>query len=100
MTDGIIELDSPVAVALGFTSDKFGGYLWKKGSTITISFISSLTPGRGDFSTLIKNMLSAGYRIVVPTPLAQMEQILKKWGFRPSLVLDPDMGNVEVWTSD
>jgi hypothetical protein len=35
-SNGIIELDSPDALPLGFTSDKFDGYLWKANDTITI----------------------------------------------------------------
>ena len=47
MKNGIIELNSPFAQEIGFLSDKFGGWLWKKDNTIIISFIESKLEGQG-----------------------------------------------------
>ena len=79
--DGIIDLGSPAANELGFTSDKFDGYLWRMGDEIYISLIRSKQPGQGNFSALIKAIKAAGFRPVVPTPMARMLSILKKWGY-------------------
>lgn len=82
---GMIALDSKFGKQFGFTSDKFGrgSYLWDNGDDIFISFIESKDRGKGHFSTLIKGIESKGYRVLVPTPLAQMENILTKWGWCP-----------------
>lgn len=87
MKDGEISLDTPFAVELGFTSDKFanGSYLWKKDNYIIISFIISLFEGQGNLSRLFKTIESKGFGIKVPTPFAHMKAIIKKKGFRETL---------------
>jgi len=96
--NGIIELDSKFGKQLGFTSDKFDGWLWKKGNYIYISFIESLQPGKGNLSKLFSNILKAGYGIKVPTPLGSMEAIVRKKGFRQIYEWSNTFGeNVEVW---
>jgi len=82
MKDGIIELDSDRAKPFGFTSDKFYGYLWKKGNYIVISFIASLYPRSGDFANLCKTIESKGFGIKVPTPFPRMKDILIKQKYR------------------
>lgn len=76
-----IELDSPWGQKLGFTSDKFDGYLWKGSKYITISFIISLNSGTGNLSKLFDEIQKLGYGIKVPTPFARMKAIIKKKGF-------------------
>jgi len=76
-----IELDSEWGQKLGFTSDKFSGYLWKNGDYVVISFIESLTQGQGNLSALFNDIQKLGYGIKVPTPFARMKAIIKKKGF-------------------
>ncbi len=100
LKDGMIEPDSEVGKFFGFTSDKFGGWIWKDKKTICISMIFSLQEGQGNFGTLCKNILSKGYTVQIPTPMGKMEQIVRKNGykmivrpFNPPEIMDP----VEVW---
>jgi len=92
-----IELDSPFAKEIGFTSDKFDGYLWKNGKFMSISFIISKEEGKGNLTRLFKNINKQGYKIEVPTPFPNMELILKCHGFKKTIVSDPLVGEVEVW---
>jgi len=80
MNDGIITLDSNNAKLFGFTSDKFGGWLWKSGNEIWISFIESYDQGKGNLRTLFDKIIESGYRIVVPNPFSRMEMICKQYG--------------------
>ena len=80
--NGIITLDSDRAKEFGFTSGKFGGYLWKSGNEIWISFIVSYDQGKGNLRMLFDKIIKSGYRIVVPTPFARMEMICKKYGMK------------------
>ncbi len=83
MKDGIIELGSPFAAKLGFTRDKFTGYLWKRGEMILISLITSNQPNKGHFSGLLNTIWSEGFDVGVPTPLGKMQSVLEKKGFQP-----------------
>ena len=94
MSDGIIELDSEFGKKIGFTSDKFNGYLWKEGNEITISFIISKDEGQGNFSNLIRGIAEKGYAIAVPTPLGTMTTILSKLGFKRDEQFEDEM---EIW---
>jgi len=76
-----IELDSDWGQKLGFTSDKFSGYLWKDRSYIVISFIESINPGQGNLSALFDEIQKLGYGIKVPTPFVRMKAIIEKKGF-------------------
>ena len=100
----LIYLDDPFAKELGFTSDKFSGWLGKQDNYIYISFIESLQPGQGHLSELFENILKLGYGIKVPTPFAHMKAILKKKGFKQiSEPFAPEadiMDPCEVWTLD
>lgn len=87
----------PDTNTLGFTSEKFEGWLWKKADSIYISFIESKQPGRGHFSQLLKAILDSGHSVKVPTPFAKMQQILVKKGFTKTIEQDEEMGAVEVW---
>ncbi len=62
-----------------------------------ISFIESKQPGQGHLSTLFAAIESYGLKVAVPTPLGQMEKILRRKGFVPHIEHDPQMGPVEVW---
>lgn len=93
----MIKLNSRFAKTLGFTSDKFDGYLWEDGDMITISVINSLKPGQGNLKKLFNKIESKKYKIRVPTPMLAMTYILTKWGFTPEFIPDDMFGPVEVW---
>ena len=82
MMEGIIELDTDFAKELGFTSDKFQGYLWGYPDHIYISFIESNQEGQGNLSSLFDEIWKQGLTIKVPTPFARMRAILEHKGFR------------------
>lgn len=82
--NGMVELDSPFGSQIGFTSDKFEGYLWVKDGEVTISSIESLEPGKGNLSQLFARIEAAGFRVAVPNPLPKMEAILRHKGFAPA----------------
>ena len=98
MEDRIITLDSERGKQLGFTSDLFDGYLWKKDGSIVLSFIISKKPNQGNLSRLIDKILAEGYDCHVPTPFARMESILRKKNFQQTFIFDEQVGcEVEVW---
>ena len=96
MNNGIIEIDSDAGKEIGFTSDRFYGYLWKTDDSIVISFIESHK--RGNFRQLVEKILDLGLRVDIPTPLGRMEDIVNKNGYKFKLVDDEIMGMVEVWS--
>ncbi len=98
--DGIIELNSPFATELGFVKGKFFGYLWKDGDRITISFIESLHPGKGNLRALFDKIESLGFAIAVPTPSVRMRAICERRGMVPVMEFDPQFeDNVELMVS-
>ena len=96
MKDGIIKIDTRRAKKFGFTSDKYFGWLWKKGNYITISLIES----KGYLLALFNSILRVGYGIKVPTPFAKMQRILELKGFKQTYEWDKDFGEVEIWVKD
>lgn len=96
---GIIELDSEFAKTIGFTSDKFDGYLWYDGKRILISMIISLQPGQGHLTKLFEAIEKEGYKIAVPSPLWGMEDYLAKRGYKPhwEKFTEPGITDIEVW---
>jgi len=101
--DGPIELDSILGKQLGFTSDKFDGWLWKDGEYIIVSFIESLQQGQGNLSKLFDLINIKGYGIKVPTPFARMQLIITAKGFKKIKVPfhPPDiMEPCEVWVKE
>lgn len=97
INDGIIELDTDAAKKLGFTSDKFDGFLWKMGDSIIISIIQSKAIGQGYFKELVEKIISLNLTVKVPTPLVRMKEIVIKNGYERTVVDDELMGEVEVW---
>ncbi len=94
----LIDLDTPFAKEIGFTSDRFEGWLGKEEGYIYISFIESLQPGRGHLSELFDSIVKQGYGIKVPTPFARMESICKAKGFKKTEEWFKEAGcPVEVW---
>ena len=97
MPNGIIDLDTPFAKEIGFTSDRFLGYLWGEQDRIVISVILSLKPGEGNFSRLMSAIEAKGLKILVPTPFPRMRAILIKKGYKMRIEDHPELGNVELW---
>lgn len=97
MKDGIIFPNTDRGEFLGLTFDKFhaGSYLFKQGDYIYISFIQS--KAKGNFKQLINEISKRGYRIKIPTPLKDMERIVKKNGYEKTIEHDPELGPIEVW---
>jgi len=96
-----IEPDSEFGKTLGFTSDKFDGWLWRKDRYIYISFIISKQPRRGNLRRLFKRILELGYGIKVPTPLGLMRAIVRKYGFKQTVETFEEIGEpVEVWVKE
>ena len=97
MSDGTIDIDTPRGDAIGLTRHKFiyGSYLCKSSDYIYISFIASAK--RGNFRVLVKRILDSGLGVKVPTPLARMEQIVRKAGYTHTIETDEMYGQVEVW---
>lgn len=99
MTDGIITLDTDRGRLLGFTSDRFGGYLWKKGDRIYVSMI--ISAAKGNFRQLVQTIRERGLSVAIPTPLGRMEEIVRKNGYRQEFPYDEQYGEcVEVWVLD
>jgi hypothetical protein len=99
MEDGMITLDSESGRQFGFTSDKFEScsYLWKEGNRIIVSCIMAKVRMQGHFSALRSAIENAGYELAIPTPLADMQVILKHWGFKETHIWDEAFEDVELW---
>ena len=85
MPDGIIEIDTPKAKELGFTSDKFSdfSYLWEDGDDLIVSCISTLEfeEHTGAFRNLMEKALAKYLNVIIPTPLRRMVEIGEKQGW-------------------
>lgn len=91
-----INAGTPYADYLGFTAERFTGYLWDKGDgAIIISLITTKKNGKGHFSELAQRIESLDKSVVVPTPLGQMRAILQRWQFVPHTELET---GAELWT--
>lgn len=97
MINEVIRLDSNFAKEIGFTSDKFDGYLWQQGDVVFISLLVSLHPDDGNFSKLLDAIEVRGMIVKVPTPSLMMQSILKKKGFKRNIE-QSDFGEVEVFS--
>jgi len=97
---GVFSFGHPLAEKIGFTEDKFYGWLGRKDGYIYISFIISKQPNKGQLSNLFDNILKLGYGIKVPTPFAKMKQICKTKGFKKTIEYSEKMGNVEIWKKE
>ena len=74
----IIKLDTPFAVEIGFTSDKFScdSYLWGAEQGIVISNIASNV--KGSFKSMMEKIQDRGLIFRIPTPSHRMQEIGKK----------------------
>lgn len=94
---GFVTPDDEFGKQIGFTSDKFDGWLFRNEDRVMISFIESLRPGSGNLSALFKAIEDFGLRVAVPTPFGKMRSILARKGFAPHMEHDVEMGAVDVW---
>lgn len=85
--DGMVSLDSELGIGLGFTSDKFDGYLWHEGGSIWVSFIESIHQGQGNLKKLFDAIEENGFMLIVPTPFARMQHICEQRGMKMYRVL-------------
>ena len=99
-TDGIIELDSDLALKLGFTSDKFLplSYLWLRKGTIVISAIASKQ--KGAFRQLMENIDKLGFGFEIPTPCDRMMEIGEKQRWVLIKKADDLHGEINVLTNN
>lgn len=88
--EGPVFLGSRLADDLGFTSDKFEGYLWQEGGSIWISFIESIHPGKGNLRKLFDAIEDNGFTLIVPTPFARMKYICEQRGMEMCKVMSSD----------
>ncbi|MEQ1558563.1 MAG: hypothetical protein ABL933_06410 [Methyloglobulus sp.] len=94
--DGIINIDTDSSMDIGFTSDKYGGYLWKDGDSVIVSFIVSKK--RGNFRELVQRIHALGMAVKVPTPLGRMQEIVVKNGYKHTNFYDENMGEcMDLW---
>ncbi|MBD2364463.1 hypothetical protein H6G36_25375 [Anabaena minutissima FACHB-250] len=97
MATNIIYPDSEFALKLGFTSDKFLGYLWQDNQRITVSAILSKVPRQGNFTKLVEAIESSGFVLEIPNPSPDMIRYLAKRNFSPFKQWDSQLEEVEVW---
>jgi len=92
---------SDIATKLGFTKDKFDGWIGYNDSqrrpVVIISFIMSKEPGKGNVSRFIHGLLDRNFEVQIPTPMDKMIIFVRKHGFRERIIKDRLMGPVEVW---
>lgn len=79
---GYLSMQSDFCKEIGFTKDKFDGYLWSSEyNTITLSIVWSIYPGKGNFLTVLNNIKDRGYNILAYDTSKRMTKILEKFGF-------------------
>jgi hypothetical protein len=73
-----------LANELGFTPDKFFGYLWlSEGNVITISLIESVHEGQGNTRKLLDTLKERYDAVIVPVVVsARFDKVLKASGFK------------------
>lgn len=74
--------DSEAGKLLGFTADKFQGWLWRQDQYIVISFILSIQEGKGHLKKLFDQINECGFKIQVPVPSERMKAICAKRGMK------------------
>jgi hypothetical protein len=90
----VIEPGDPRGVPWTFTTERWqeGSYLWQTlNRRIVLSSLFAQASGKGFLRELIAGIERSGLRVAVPTPFAQMQQILEHYGFVPHLEEDADV---------
>ena len=97
--EGIINIETPAAEALGFSSDAFDphSYLWRKGNTIIISLM--ISKKKGEFCKLMKRISELGFDFQIPTPSARMRQIGIQQGWFFYEIESEQFGGIDILTN-
>ena len=98
MPDGLIGVDSGRGKSIGLIGQDFDAstYLWKEGRSITISFIWCMR--KGAFRELVERIRSAGMAVKIPTPMGDMERIVRQNGYQQTWEWSSGYQcDVEVW---
>lgn len=89
LEDGIIELGTDRAKALGFTEDAFvpGSYIWYTDGYVWFSMIivKEKKQRQGHLKRLVKTIEDQGLKIKIPTPIGAMQAYLKKYGWKKTI---------------
>jgi len=96
----VVEPGDPFGIEIGFTTDRFSGYLSRVGDVVWISAIFSLQPGKGNFSRLVNECLRRGYMVKIPNPFPHMQRIAAHLRFMQTYEDDSYYGLSEVWVKD
>jgi hypothetical protein len=78
--DRMISLTDDFAKEVGFTEDKFHGYMWETDEEIILSLVYSLRPRQGHLKAVVDNILAKGLNIMIPCPSSQMEAFMENYG--------------------
>lgn len=81
--DGCRPAGSEFATVVGFTAERFDGYLWLSSAVCWLSLVVSREPGRGHLSEVLRRLTACGFEIRVPNPTVDMRAILALKGFSP-----------------
>lgn len=82
---------------IGWTPDKFTGYIAVSGKTVWIKVIQSKRRGEGYLRRFFENLLEKGYTIKVVSPMETMEKICIHYRMTPSIENFDDRECI-VWT--
>ena len=81
VANGCLPIGSDFCKKVGFTNDKFNGYLWKEENVITLSLVYSIYEGKGNFLNVLTNIKKLGYDMKAYDCSQRMYAILTKFGF-------------------
>jgi hypothetical protein len=90
MTISIIPGEGELAEKIGYTPDKYFGwmYLDEDFGYIYIGQIKTVNRGSGDFSTLVRNINKNEMRIKIVNPSNEMTKICIAKGMKPTIEQD------------
>lgn len=77
------EPGSAFCESIGFTPEKFDGYVFEDGKVCWLSLVIAKNPGHGHFSDVLDSLDKKGMEVRVPTPSLHMQTILSAKGFGP-----------------
>jgi hypothetical protein len=97
MKDIVVFPDSEIGIKIGFTSDKFLGYLCVKGDSVVISLIKSLNQGKGNVRSLIEGLKSKYRNVIVPIASDRLSKILILQGFVVKKWMYDDGSSIDSW---
>jgi len=97
--EGIVNIDTPAAKILGFTSEDFDphSYLWRKGNIIVISLMVSKK--KGAFCKLMNKIAEMDFDFQIPMPSARMREIGEKQGWCFYRTESKEFGGIDILTN-